>query len=288
MISNHPTKPAVVVTGASAGLGRAIASIAARERGILVLVARSADGLEEAASAVRDAGSEAFTLQMDLMDPDATQRLDGFLSRQGLHCDVLVNSAGFGLRGAASALPLDDQLGIIDLNIRALTTLTLHFLPGMVARRRGGVLNVGSVAGFVPGPYMALYYASKSFVRSFSQALHQELHRTGVAITCVTPGPVRTGFFESAAAKQAALFAILPDVAPEYVAERAWKGFRSGRRLVVPGLAAKLERIALAVTPSAMMLPLIAWLQRSGNDPCPCGSGKKYKKCCGAPKAARR
>jgi short-subunit dehydrogenase len=158
----------------------------------------------------------------------------------------------------------------------------------MVARRRGGVLNVGSVAGFVPGPYMALYYASKSFVRSFSQALHQELRRTGVAITCVAPGPVRTGFFESAAAKQAALFGILPDVAPEFVAERAWEGFRSGRRLVVPGLAAKLERIALAVTPSAMMLPLIAWLQRSGNDPCPCGSGKKYKKCCGAPKAARR
>ena len=127
--------------------------------------------------------------------------MDDFLSTHGLVCDVLVNSAGYGLRGAATALPIDDQLGIIDLNIRALSELSLHFLPGMVTRGRGGVLNFSSVAGFLPGPYMALYYASKGFVLSFSEALHQELRRTGVTVTCVAPGPVRTEFLERAGAE---------------------------------------------------------------------------------------
>ncbi|TIX84197.1 MAG: SDR family NAD(P)-dependent oxidoreductase [Mesorhizobium sp.] len=218
---------------------------------------------------------------MDLVAGDAPTRLEDFLSAHGLVCDVLVNSAGYGLRGAATVLPVDGQLGIIDLNIHSLTELTLHFLPGMVARRRGGVLNLSSVAGFVPGPYMALYFASKGFVRFFSEALHQELRRTGVTITCVAPGPVSTEFLARSGAYQTVLFNILPKVDPEYVAERAWRGFKSGRRLVVPGISAKLAALAAALLPSAAMLPLVARLQRGGNDPCPCGSGMKFKKCCG-------
>lgn len=279
-----PPEPrlAVVVVGASRGIGRAIANVAARDRIPVVLVARSRDDLETAANDIRKLGGEAFTLDLDLFSADASTRLTAFLAAKNLCCDILVNSAGYGLRGAATTLPIPDQLGIIDLNIRALTDLSLHFLPGMVARGRGGVLNLGSIAGFMPGPNMALYYASKSFVRSFSEALHEELRHTGVTVTCVAPGPVATEFLKRSGADRVRLFKVLPKVDADYVAERAWRGFKSGRRLVVPGLSAKLAAFAAAWVPSALMLPLIGRLQRRSNDPCPCGSGLKYKDCCGA------
>ena len=248
---------------------------------MIVLVARSADGLKDAAAEVRDSGGEPYTLELDLLAGDAPRQLDEFLSTNGLVCDVLVNSAGYGLRGAATALPVAEQLGIIDLNIRTLTELSLHFLPGMVARGRGGVLNLSSVAGFVPGPYMALYYASKGFVRAFSDALHHELRHTGVTVTCVAPGPVRTPFYEKAGVKATPLFWLLPNLGAQGVAERAWQGFKAGRRLVVPGFSAKLAVLAASLSPSSAMLALIGKLQRSGNDPCICGSGKKFRKCCG-------
>eukprot|EP01030_Chromulinospumella_sphaerica_P023700 gene23700-23741_t len=225
------TRLAIVVVGASRGIGRAIAKVAARDGAPIVLVARSLDDLAAAASEIREAGGEAFTLELDLFSADASVRLAGFLSANKLSCDVLVNSAGYGLRGGATTLPIPEQLGIIDLNIRPLTDLSLHFLPAMVARGRGGVLNLGSIAGFMPGPGMALYYASKSYVRSFSFALHQELRRTGVTV--------------------------LPRVDADYVAERAWRGFKAGRRLVIPGISAKLAAFAAAWLPSAIMLPLI-------------------------------
>ena len=288
MSLNGGLRPAVVVTGASGGVGRALAFVMARTGAPLVLVARPSQALDDMAAEQRQAGGEVFTLALDLIERDATARLDSFLAAHGLVCDVLVNSAGYGLRGAAQALPLDEQLGIVDLNIRALTELTLHMLPGMVARRRGGVINLSSVAGFVPGPYMALYYASKSFVRSFSKALHQELRYTGVTVTCVAPGPIRTEFLERAGVSRTPLFRFLPKLEPEAVAESAWRGFKSGRRLVVPGISAKLAVVAASLLPSAVLLPLIGQLQRSGNDPCPCGSGKKYKACCGAGGTQRR
>ncbi|MCV9966772.1 SDR family NAD(P)-dependent oxidoreductase [Pararhizobium sp. BT-229] len=282
MTLHSDVRMAVVVVGASRGIGRSIAKIAAAQGTPVVLVARSPEALAAAATDVRQGGGDAFALELDLVAGDATARLQEFLTTNGLVCDVLVNSAGYGLRGAATTLPLDDQLGVIDLNIRALSHLTLHFLPGMVARGRGGVLNLASVASFTPGPNMAVYYASKSFVRTFSEALHQELRGTGVTITCVAPGPVATEFLERSGANRAPLFKILPKLNSEYVAKRAWNGFKSRRRLVVPGASAKLAVLAAALIPHAIMLPLISRLQRTSSDPCPCGSGKQYRKCCGA------
>ncbi|UWU14587.1 SDR family NAD(P)-dependent oxidoreductase [Rhizobium sullae] len=280
MIMQSEFRPAVVVVGASRGIGRSIAKVVARERATIVLVARSPEALAATAVEVRAEGGEAFTLELDLLAADASAHLQDFLSAKGLFCDVLVNSAGYGLRGSATLLPVDDQLGIIDLNIRALSDLTLRFLPGMAARGRGGVLNLGSIAGFTPGPNMALYYASKAFVRFFSEALHQELRRTGVTVTCVAPGPVSTEFLEKSGAGRAQLFKILPKLNSDYVAERAWRGFKSGRRLVVPGISAKLVALAAALLPSAATLPLIGRLQRRSGDPCPCGSGKTFNECC--------
>jgi short-subunit dehydrogenase len=135
-------RSAVVVVGGSRGIGRAIAKVAARDRNVVVLIARSPEGLTAAAADVQQAGGEAFTLELDLLAADASERLEAFLTANDLVCGVLVNSAGYGLRGAATLLPLNDQLGIVDLNIRALTDLTLRFLPGMLARGRGGVINL--------------------------------------------------------------------------------------------------------------------------------------------------
>ncbi|MDK1374271.1 MULTISPECIES: SDR family NAD(P)-dependent oxidoreductase [unclassified Sinorhizobium] len=287
MTSSPEFRPAVVVVGASRGIGKAIAETAAKDGATIVLVARSSEGLQTAATAVQQAGGKPFTLGLDLAAGDAATRLEDFLSNEGLTCDVLVNSAGYGLRGGAATLPLDEQMGLIDLNIRVLTELTLRFLPGMVARGRGGVINLGSVASFTPGPFMALYYASKGFVRSFSEALHQEVRPAGVTVTCVAPGPVSTEFLEKSGANRAALFKILPKVDSEYVAERAWRGFKAGRRLVIPGISARLAILLAGLLPSAALLPLIGRLQLRGNDPCPCGSGQTFKTCCRAGRSQR-
>ncbi len=146
MTSGDQRRPAVVVVGASRGIGKAIAEVAARDGAPVVLVARSEVALAAAADDIRNAGGEAFTVPLDFLADDAALGLEDFLSANGLFCDVLVNSAGYGLRGGATVLPLDEQLGLVDLNIGALTELTLRLLPGMVARRRGGVINLGSVA----------------------------------------------------------------------------------------------------------------------------------------------
>ncbi|WDZ80471.1 SDR family NAD(P)-dependent oxidoreductase (plasmid) [Ensifer adhaerens] len=276
------SRPAIVVVGASRGIGRAIAELAARDGAPVVLVARSIEGLQVVESAIRQSGGEAFSLSLDLTSADASTGLEAFLSRQGLVCDVLVNSAGYGLRGGATVLPVVDQIGMIDVNIRALADLTLRLLPGMVARRRGGVINLASVASFTPGPYMAMYYASKAFVRSFSEALYQETRRTGVTVTCVAPGPVSTEFLEKSGANRAALFKVLPKASPEYVANCAWRGFKARRRLVIPGISARLAILMAGILPSAALLPLVGKLQLRGNDPCPCGSGKQLKHCCRA------
>lgn len=262
----HNERPAVVVTGASGGIGREIAKVAAREGGPMVLVARSAEGLAGTADEVRRAGGEPFTLALDLSRPDAPDEVERFLAAQNLVCDVLVNNAGYGLLGAAAILPREDQLGIVDLNIRALTDLTLRFLPGMVVRRHGGIINLASVASFVPGPGMAVYYASKAFVRSFSEALSQEVRGRGVTVTCVAPGPVSTDFLIRSGAKRAHLFKLVPKMTAETVAKSAWRAFRRGRRLIVPGAAASLSAFGGAYLPHVVTLPLVARLQRRRRD----------------------
>ena len=177
--TNGALRPAIVVTGASSGIGQAIARIAARERSFLLLVGRSQRALDELAAELTAGGAQAAALAVDLLAPGAVNAIERVLSDRGLYCDVLVNSAGFGVFGPAAQASRSDQLGLLDVNIRALTELTLRFLPGMLARKRGGILNLGSITGYAAGPNMAAYYASKAYVLSFSKGLAIELRELG-------------------------------------------------------------------------------------------------------------
>jgi short-subunit dehydrogenase len=204
-------KPGIIVTGASSGIGRELARVAARESSVIVLLGRSQKALDDLLAELRGVAVEAYAFAIDLTGQDAGQQIENKLSDIGVYCDVLVNSAGFGVFGAADETDRELHLKLIDVNIRALTELTLRFLPGMIARRRGGVLNIGSVTGYVPGPNMSTYFASKAYVNSFTAALAAEVSGTGVTVTCLSPGFVRTAFFERCARGQTRLFKIAPD-----------------------------------------------------------------------------
>lgn len=281
-------RPAIVITGASNGIGQAMAETAAANDQAIVLIGRSEERLAAVAELVRQRGGEPFILKLDLLSDNAARQVKDFLEGNGLVCDILVNSAGRGLQGLAASRPLGEQLDLIDLNARLLVELTLTLIPAMVARGSGGVINMGSVASLVPGPQMAVYFATKSFVSSFSQALYQELVDTGVTVTCVMPGPVETEFLSGRGVKDLRVFSYLPALSPEQVAKVAWRGFRRGRRLVVPGLSSKLAALITRLVPWRFVLPRIAQVQQRKEDLCPCGSGKIFIRCHGMTRATRR
>jgi len=188
-----------LVTGASGGIGEFLAHELSGDGYDLALVARSETELERVAAACRSRhGAETTVIALDLAEPGACKRLDDALTRLSLSPDLVVNNAGFGLTGPAAALSRAEQLEMIDLNVRVLTDLSLRYVGTMRERGRGGILNVASVAGFMAGPRMAVYYATKAFVLSFTEALASELEGTGITVSVLCPGPTRTGFFERA------------------------------------------------------------------------------------------
>lgn len=253
----------MIVTGASSGIGRELARIAAREGLELVLLGRSVAALEALAAELGTAGQPAHAVPLDLLRPDAAAMLGQALAARGLVCDVLVNNAGAGLLGPFATLDAAAQLGLVDLNVRAATALALAALPGMLARRRGGILNVASVAGFLPGPGMAVYYASKAYLRSLSEALWAEAAGTGVRVSCLCPGPVETAFFGRAGAGRARLFDRAPKAAASRVAARGWEGFGRGQRIIFPDLQSRLTATVLPLLPRGALLPLVRRFQRA-------------------------
>jgi uncharacterized protein len=256
-------RPAIVVTGASSGIGREIARFAAREGAFMLLLGRSLPALEELAAALRAEGAQAAAVSIDLSNPEAGDVIERTLSDRGLYCDVLVNSAGFGLFGAAAELDRAEQLNLLDVNARALTDLTLRFIPGMVMRRRGGVLNVGSLTGFMPGPQMAVYYAAKNYVQSFSAALATELANTGVTVTCMCPGPLRgTAFFDRCTTVgHTRLSKIMPRSNARQTAEAGWRRFKAGGGVFIPRFIDRVIAALVILLPRAFVLRLISLLQ---------------------------
>jgi uncharacterized protein len=264
------TRRVVVVTGASAGIGAALARVFAERGHDLVLIARRESKLDELADEIAAGGRpRPLVLPIDLAQPDAGARIKADLAAHGLEPEYVVNNAGFGLVGEAALLDHAEQLAMIDLNIRSLTELSLAFADTL-ARLRGGILNVASVAGFIPGPGMAVYYASKAYVLSFSEALHHELARRGVRVTVLCPGPVPTEFQARAGIPRVPFPRTgLPRVVgsnaltctAEEVAEAGYEGLMRGRRVVVPGLANKAVTVITRLLPRRFVLEAVAHSQ---------------------------
>ncbi len=251
-------KPATVITGASRGIGLALASEWARKGDRVVIIARQPAALNAAAARIsKEFSVEVFALPLDVTTPGAARAIDAFLEANSLYCDSLINNAGLGLAGPMSSHAPDAIEKLITLNITALTILTRHVLPGMVARGRGGILNIASLGGFVPGPNQAAYYASKAYVISLTRALADEVAGRGVRIAVVVPGPVATGFHDAMGAGASAYLRLMPVSTPEQIARSAVRGFRNGRRIIGPGVLATLGSYALRVLPYALSAPII-------------------------------
>lgn len=255
-------KPAAVVTGAASGIGRELARCAALDGAIVVLVDRSQDGLTDIATELGSAGAQVHTVLLDLVSENAIARLEDALIERGLYCDVLVNCAGFGVFGASTQADRLVQLELIDVNVRALTETCLRLVPGMIERGRGRVLNVGSLTGYLPGPHMAAYHASKAYVRSFSAALAVELAGTGVSVTCLAPGIVISPFFLHSGFNKTLLARLMPRSTAREVAMSGWRAMENGKLVAMPGRWNRLIIATCGLIPHALLLRLIAALQR--------------------------
>jgi uncharacterized protein len=256
--------PAVVITGASEGIGFALAgTFATNPVHRIVLIARHHGALATAAAAIqRRHGTAPLILALDVTAADAITAIERLLHEHSLHVDVLVNNAGIGLAGPfAEASPATIEQ-LTTLNVLALTRLTRHFLPGMLARGSGGVLNVASMGGLIPGPFQATYYASKAFVISLTRALRSECRGQGVRIAVVVPGPVETKFHARMGAETAYYRRFMRAPSAEFVARVAYRGYRWGRTTIIPGAVWSVLAVAMQYAPHALSVPIVRWLLR--------------------------
>ncbi len=247
-----------LITGASAGLGAEYAKLFAQDKHDVILAARRRDRLEAVAREVQSAhGVRAHVVPADLGTREGTTRVVEAVRGLGLEVDFLVNNAGFGSSGPFVELDLARELEMIQVNVAALVTLARSFLPGMVARQSGRVLNIGSTAGFQPGPFMAVYYASKAFVNSFTEALSYELRGTGVTATVSCPGATATEFAGVAGSSKSLLFR-LGAASAATVARQGYRAMMKGRPMVIHGLKNKLTMQSLRVSPRALVRAVAA------------------------------
>lgn len=255
------TRCLTLITGASSGIGADLARVFAAEGHRLALVARRRERLDALADEIVAAGGTApVVIPCDLTHPDAGDLIADALASAGVEVDHLVNNAGFGLLGRAVMLERTAQLDMIAVNVRALTDLSLRFSDSLI-RHRGGLLNVASVAAYLPGPGMAVYYATKAYVLSFTEALHRELAGHGVRVTALCPGPVPTEFQDRAGFKPDAATTGL-DITSARVARAGYDGLMRGKRVVVPGTGARLVPFLLRFVPHAPLLAVVDRLQR--------------------------
>jgi short-subunit dehydrogenase len=254
------TERVTLITGASAGIGAELARVFAAKGHRVVLTARRADRLNQLAGEIVAAGgAQPVVIACDLAQADAGDKIEAALAAADVELEYLVNNAGFGMFGHAIKRDRNEQLGVIEVNIRALTDLTLRFADQLV-RNRGGILNIGSIAGFLPGPGMAVYYASKAYVLSFSEAMRRELAPLGVRVTVVCPGPVPTEFQVRAGFAPGFDSAIL-NVSPAEVARQGYEGLMANKRAVLPGLGIKLVPFLLRLFPRSFILAAVGGFQ---------------------------
>jgi len=257
-----PAGTVALVTGASGGIGLELARLCAKDGRDVILVARSGDKLMEIAKYLSGMyGIRVEPVVADLTDPDAPRAIMEEASQLGLEVEMLINNAGFGDWGLFGRADLERQLDMVQVNVAALTELTRLALPGMIRRRAGRILNVASTAGFAPGPLMAVYYASKAYVISFSEAIASELKGTGITVTALCPGPTRTGFAARAGTAETNLFQgpNVMEAAP--VAEAGYRGMLRGRTIVIPGFSNQLLIQSIRISPRWAVRAITRWFQ---------------------------
>jgi len=247
-----------LITGASGGIGYELAKLFARDHYNLVLVARSADRLAQVATELQTHGVTVKTVALDLATPLAPKFL--FDQLQGIPIDILVNNAGFGAFGEFAQMPEEEILGQIHLNIMALTQLTRLFLPFMVQRRTGKIMNVASTAAFQPGPLMAVYYATKAYVLSFSEAIANELRNSGVTVTCFCPGAKHTGFAKRAGTENSRLFKQVGAMPAEKVARDGYRALMQGRTVAISGAHNWVIAQSVRFTPRKIVTAVSRWV----------------------------
>ena len=249
-----------LITGASTGIGRELAELSAADERNVVLLARSEDKLESLAASLRERhGVRAEVLVQDLEEPDAAEATYAELKARGVELEALINNAGFGYLGAFNVADVDSQLAMVQLNVTALTHLTRLILPGLIARGRGQVLNIASMASLQPGPFMAVYYATKAYVLSFSEALSEELRGTGVTVTALCPGVTATGFQERARTADSAMIRFgMQDAG--FVAKVGYRAMVRGKAVAIPGFANHILALLVRVGPRAAVRRVVRYL----------------------------
>ncbi|MEO5588027.1 MAG: SDR family oxidoreductase [Gemmatimonadaceae bacterium] len=258
------TKKTALITGGSVGIGLELAKQFAAHGHDLVLVARHLDPLEAAAGVIEGKyGVNVTVLAADLANADSPEKLFEELTDKGIRIEYLVNNAGFGLGGAFADTDLQTELDMVQVNISSLVHLTKLFVQPMVHRKSGKIMNVGSTAAFQAGPFMAIYYATKAFVLSFSEAIDEELRGTGVSVTCLCPGPTSTHFAERAALGDAALFNNSAVATAEDVGVYGYAAMMRGDRIAIQGLGNKVGRQVQRFLPRSLVTRVVRKIQES-------------------------
>jgi hypothetical protein len=256
-----PKASTALITGASGGIGYELAKLFAKDHYNLVLVARSGDKLNQVAGELQGQfGITVKTLALDLAANRAVTLLFEHLQGEGLAVDVLVNNAGFGVLGDFAEMAEEEVLGQVQLNVMSLTHLTRLFLPGMIARREGKIMNVASTAAFQPGPLMAVYYATKAYVLSFSEALANEVAGTGVVVSCFCPGATDTGFQKRAGMENSRLFKKIGAMHAETVARDGYRGLMAGKTVVISGTRNWLVAESVRFAPRKWVTAVSRWV----------------------------
>lgn len=262
-MAKRPSAPVAVLTGASTGLGLALArKFAAAGHGLL-LVARDEADLKAAAAAIgKETGADVaiHVVAADLASAEGCRRVERALSRHGLHARYLVNNAAIGLSGPFADHDSDDLMRLVDLNMRGLTALTRALLPGMIARGSGGVLNIASMGGFGPGPWQAVYFASKAYVISLSEALAHEVRGTGVHVSVSAPGPFASQFHNRMGSQNDFYIRFLGMQYLEKVARITYAKFMRGQTIIVPGIVHLICSLFVRAAPHVVLTPFTAWL----------------------------
>jgi short-subunit dehydrogenase len=256
--------PAALITGASTGIGREFAYLCAQDGHDVVLTARSEPQLQALAADIHEkTGRTAYVFAKDLSDPAAAGELYYDVKCTGITVDVLINNAGFGLLGRFWELDEAEQMQMVYLNVGALTQLTRLFLAGMIERRRGSILNVASTAAFQPGPLMSVYYASKAYVVSFSEAIHNEARDYGVKVTCLCPGPTKTEFDKRAGLSATKLFNSGNTMSARAVAQLGLSAMKAGKPLAIAGRLNALTAFLTRFAPIQVTASIARRLQES-------------------------